>query len=52
LTVGKITWVDQNRVEVPLSTYSGFGDAKGYVYEVARGDNGWTVKNRKFAFET
>ena len=52
LTVGKITWVDQNRVEVALSTYSGFGDAKGYLYEVSRGDSGWTVTNRKFVFET
>ena len=52
LTVGKITWVDKTRVEVALSAYSGFGDAKGYVYELARGENGWTVKNRKFAFET
>ncbi|MGH9928367.1 MAG: hypothetical protein ACREA9_03955, partial [Pyrinomonadaceae bacterium] len=29
LTVDKITWVDKTRVEVALSAYSGFGDAKG-----------------------
>jgi hypothetical protein len=52
LSVGKITWIDQTKVEVALSTYSGFGDAKGYVYELARDENGWTVKNRKFSFET
>lgn len=52
LTVGNITWLDQNRVEVGLSTYSGFGDAKGYLYEVTRGKDGWTVKNRKFVLET
>lgn len=52
LTIGKVTWVDKTRVEVGLSAYSGFGDAKGYVYELARSENGWMIINRKFAFET
>jgi hypothetical protein len=52
LTVGKVTWIGKTRVEVGLSAYSGFGDAKGYIFELARGEDGWTVKNRRFAFET
>lgn len=52
LTVGKITWVNKTRAEVALSAYSGFGDAKGYVYELVHGENGWMIRNRKFAFET
>ena len=52
LTLGKITWVDKTRVEVALSAYSGFGDAKGYVYELVRGENGWMIRNRKFGYET
>lgn len=52
LTVGHITWIDKSRVEVALSAYSGFGDAKGYVYELARSENGWMIRNRRFAFET
>jgi hypothetical protein len=52
LTVAKITKVDNARVDVELSAYSGWGDVKGYTYHLVRGDNGWLVTDRKFAFES
>lgn len=52
LTVGKIRWVDKTTVEVDVSAYSGWGDVKAYVYHLVRGNNGWVVKERVFAFES
>jgi hypothetical protein len=47
LNVGTPKWLDDRRVEVALSMYSGFGDAKGYVYEIVCRENGWTVSQRR-----
>jgi hypothetical protein len=52
LHVGKIQWIDKDKVKVGLSAYSGFGDAQGYDYELAHGEKGWKVTARKFAYET
>lgn len=52
LGVGKITWVDKDRVRLGVSAYSGWGDVKEYVYHLAHTDNGWIVTDREFAFES
>jgi hypothetical protein len=52
LGVGKITWVDKDRVRLGLSAYSGWGDVKEYVYHLAHRDNGWIVTDREFSFES
>lgn len=52
LKVGKMTPVDSTRVDVELSAYSGWGDVKGYVYDLVRGENGWVVRDREFVFES
>lgn len=52
LNVGKITWIDEGRVRLGLSAYSGWGDVKAYVYHLALTDKGWIVTDREFAFES
>lgn len=52
LRVGKITWVDNARVQLGLSAYSGWGDVKAYVYHLAFTDKRWIVTDREFAFES
>lgn len=52
LRVGKITWVDKDRVHVGLSAYSGLGDVKAYIYHLTRGEKGWIVTKREFELES
>ena len=52
LNVGKIKWIDKDKVKVGLSAYSGFGDAKGYDCELVHSEKGWIVTARKFVYET
>lgn len=52
LRVGKITWVDKDRVRVGLSAYSGWGDVKAYVYHLTRGEKEWIVTKREFELES
>jgi hypothetical protein len=52
LRVGKVSWIDKDRVQLGLSSYSGWGDVKAYVYHLAFTDKGWIVTDREFAFES
>jgi hypothetical protein len=52
LGAGKVTWVDKDKVQVGVSSYSGWGDVKAYVYHLAHMEHGWVVMDREFALES
>jgi hypothetical protein len=53
LKVSEIRWTGENTVEANVSArFGNYGGLKGYVYYLLRSDNGWMIKERKFAYES
>jgi hypothetical protein len=52
LSIGKTDFKNEDSALVSLSAYSGFGDAKGYLFELKRIKGDWVVVNRKWTDET